>query len=269
MPLRSHASRLSKLSTSDCVRSRVRPSPRSSNCSVSSATPSGSPSKVKVCTIRSGRTSWKQPRKPFSVPSCTETYRQLPPVCASQCSIRVVMASGPTHRANTAGSVWARNSCPGVAAKSRVIRMTGSFGSASMTVSVILFILVSLHLCQLHLGKDGVEAAVALLNAVPVAFDPGVHQVEGLDLQAHRPRLRSSRPADEPGVLEHPQVLVDGLQRHPVRLGQLAHGRVALREPAHHVAPGRIREGGEDPGQRVRGHRPSSLNSMVERTVSH
>src|SRR2546423_235717 len=213
MPLRSHASRLSKLSTSDCVRSRVRPSPRSSNHSVSSATPSGSPSNVKVCTIRSGRTSWKQPWNQYSVPSCTEAYRQLPPVCASQCSIRVVMASGPTHRANNAGSVWARNSCPGLAAKSRVIRMTGSFGSASMAVCVILFILVSFHLRQ-----DGVQAAVALLDAGPVALDPGIHQVEGPDLQAHRPGLRPGRPGDEPGVLEHAQVLVNGLQRHPVRL---------------------------------------------------
>src|SRR5712691_2518273 len=202
MPLRSHASRPSKLSTSDCVRSRVRPSPRSSNHNVSSATPSGSRSNVKVCTIRSGRTSWKQPRNRYSTPSRTATYCQLPPERASQCSIRVVMASGPTHRANNAGSVWAWNSCPGVAAKSRAIRMTGSFGSASMAVFVILFILVSFHFRQ-----DGVEAAVALLEAVPVALDPAVHQVQGLDLQAHRPRLRSSRPADEPGVLEHPQVL--------------------------------------------------------------
>src|ERR1700730_1019567 len=267
MPLRSHASRPSKLSTSDWVRSRVRPSPRSSNHNVASATPSGSPSNVKVCTIRSGRTSWKQPRNPYSVPSCTETYRQLPPVRASQCSIRVVMASGPTHRANNPGSVWARNNCPGVAAKSRIIRMPGSFGSASMIVSVILFMLVSLHLCQLHLGQDGVEAAVALLDAVPVALDPGVHQVEGLDLQAHRPGLRSSRPADEPGLLEHPQVLVDGLPRHPVPPGQVAHRRGALREPGHHVAPGRIREGGEDPGQHFRGHRTPSFNPMVEITL--
>ncbi|HXL20369.1 MAG TPA: hypothetical protein VN961_22855, partial [Streptosporangiaceae bacterium] len=83
---------------------------------------------------------------------------------------------------------------------------------------MILFIFVSFHLRQ-----DGVEAAVTLLDAVPVALDPGVHQVESLDLQAHRPGLRPSRPADEPGVLEHPQMLVDGLQRHQVRLGQLAH----------------------------------------------
>jgi hypothetical protein len=70
-----------------------------------------------------------------------------------------------------------------------------------------------------HLVEDGVEAAVALLDAGSVALDPGVHQVEGLDLQAHRPGLRPGRPADEPGVLEHPQVLVNGLQRDLVRLG--------------------------------------------------
>jgi len=81
--------------------------------------------------------------------------------------------------------------------------MTGSFGSASMTVSVILSIFVPFHLCQLHLGQDGVQAAVALLEAGQVALDPGVHQVEGLDLQAHWPGLRPGRPADEPGVLKH------------------------------------------------------------------
>src|SRR5882724_7505759 len=106
------------------------------------------------------------------------------------------MASGPAQRANSAGSVWARNSCPGVAAKSRSIRMTGSFWSASMTVWVILFMLFSPHIRQ-----DGVQAAVTLLHAGAVALDPGVHQVEGLDVQANYPRLGAGRAADETGVL--------------------------------------------------------------------
>jgi hypothetical protein len=64
----------------------------------------------------------------------------------------------------------------------------------------------------LHFGQDGVEAAVALLDAGSVALDPGVHQVEGLDFQADRAGLRAGRAADEPGVFEHFQVLVNRLE---------------------------------------------------------
>src|SRR5215831_3795388 len=265
MPLASQASRPSKLSTSDCVRSRARPPPRSSNHNVSSATPSGSPSKVKVCTIRSGRTSWKQPRNAYSTPSRTETNLQLPPVRASQCSIRVSMAFGPTHRANSAGSVWARNSCSGVAAKSRVIRMTGSFGSASMVVSMVVVMVGSILVVGFaHRRQDGVEAAVPLLGPAPVALDPDVHHVEDLCLQVHGPRLGPARPAYQPGVLKHPQVLVDGLQRHPVRLSELVHRCVALGQPGHDAAARRIGQRGEDPGQCVRRHRPLVSTSWLK-----
>jgi hypothetical protein len=69
MPLDTKASRPSKESTSEVDSSRVRPPPRSVKTSRSSATPSGIPSNVKVCTISSaGRTSWKEPWKPYSSP---------------------------------------------------------------------------------------------------------------------------------------------------------------------------------------------------------
>src|ERR1700749_3444859 len=146
--------------------------------------------------MRSGRTSWKQPRNAYSVPPSLAMYRQLPPVRASQCSIRVLAASGPTHRANSAGSVWARNSCPGVAANSRVIRMTGSFGSASMAVSVVVDIVGTVLVVGVAHGRqEGVQAAVPLLRAPPVPFDPGLHLGEGLRFQPHRPGLRPRRPA--------------------------------------------------------------------------
>jgi hypothetical protein len=74
-------------------------------------------------------------------------------------------------------------------------------------------------LFPVHCFEDGVEAAVALLDAGSVALDPGVHQVEGLDLEAYSSWLRAWRAGDEPGVLEDFQVLVDGLQGHLVRLG--------------------------------------------------
>ena len=70
MPLATNASRSSNESTSDVAVSRVRPSPRSSKRNFSSATPSGTPSNVNVCTMSSfGRTSWNVPLKPASKPS--------------------------------------------------------------------------------------------------------------------------------------------------------------------------------------------------------
>jgi hypothetical protein len=81
-----------------------------------------------------------------------------------------------------------------------------------------------------HLRQDGVEAAEALLGTGPVSLDPGFQQAERLSFQAYGPGPRPLRPADEPGVPKHPHVLVDGLQRHPVRLGRPARRRVALGE---------------------------------------
>ncbi len=118
----SHASRLSKLSTATGCAAGCGRLPRSSNHSVSSATPSGSPSKVNVCTIRSGRTSWKQPRKRV----LRAVARGDVPPAAAGAGVPVLdravpVRSGPTHCANSSGSVCARNSCSGVAAKSRVM----------------------------------------------------------------------------------------------------------------------------------------------------
>src|SRR5262245_39290194 len=105
------------------------------------------------------------------------------------------MAPGPIHWANSAGSVWARNSCSGVAAKSRVMRMTGSFGSASTVVSMILVMVGSILVVGfVHCGQDGIEAAVPLLSPAPVALDPGVNHVDDLCLQVHCPALRPERP---------------------------------------------------------------------------
>jgi hypothetical protein len=63
-------------------------------------------------------------------------------------------ACAPFRGANSTGSVCARNSCPDVAAKSRLIRMIGSVGSVSMVVSVLVVMLTSIpvvgfvHCCQ-------------------------------------------------------------------------------------------------------------------------
>src|SRR5215471_21238379 len=132
--------------------------------------------------MRSWRTSWKQPWNAYWVPPSLVVYRQLPPVRASQCSIRVSAPSGPTHWANSAGSVWARNSWPGVAANSRVIRMIGSFGSASISVWLAVDIVVILVVGVAHGRQEGVQAAVPLLRPPPVSLKPRLHLGQGLGL---------------------------------------------------------------------------------------
>src|SRR5437879_2572344 len=165
--------------------------------------------------MRSGRTSWKQPWNAYSVPPSLAVYRQLPPVRASQCSIRVSAPFGPTHWANSAGSVWARNSCPAVAANSRVIRMIGSFGSASMAVFVVVDIIGAVLVVGVAHGRqEVVQAAIPLLCAPPVSLKPGLHLGEGLRLQPYRQGLRPMRPAHPHGVLQDPTLLVDSLLCH-------------------------------------------------------
>jgi hypothetical protein len=117
----------------------------------------------------------------------------------------------------------------------------------------LMLVVAGLGFVQLR--EDRVQAAVTLLRLAPVALDPLAHQVEDLRLQPYRPRLGPRRPAHHPGVLEHFQVLVDRLERNLVWLGELVHSRVAGRQPGRHVAPGRIRECREDPGQLVHRHR--------------
>ena len=50
---------------------------------------------------------------------------------------------------------------------------------------------------------------------------------------------------DQPGILEHPQVLHEAGQRHVVRGGELGDAQAARLEAAQHVAPRGVGEGGE------------------------
>ena len=111
------------------------------------------------------------------------------------------------------------------------------------------------------LGEHGVQAAVALLGGAPVALDPARHQLQHLGFQVHRPPLGVAAAADQPGVLQHLQVLGDRLHAHLVGLRELADRGVPDRQPGHDVAPGRVRQGGEEPGQLVC-HDPSSTNRL-------
>jgi len=105
-------------------------------------------------------------------------------------------------------------------------------------------------------AKEIVEAPVALLGLSAVPLDPFGHQVEDLRFEVNRAALRLPGAADQAGVLQHLEVLGDGLDGHVVGLGELVDAGVADGEPGHHVAPGGIGQGREHPGQPISHHEP-------------
>ena len=105
-----------------------------------------------------------------------------------------------------------------------------------------------------HRPEDVVEAAVALLGLAAVALDPLGHQVEDLRFEVHRAALGVPAAAHQAGVLEHLEVLGDGLDGHVVRRGELVDGGVPDGQPGHHVAPGGVGQRREHPGERISRH---------------
>ena len=79
----------------------------------------------------------------------------------------------------------------------------------------------------------------------------------------HRTPLGVAAAADQAGVLEHPQVLGDGLDADVVGLGEIPDGGVGDRQPGDHVAPRGVGQGREDPGERIGGHRGVLPSSTV------
>jgi hypothetical protein len=106
-----------------------------------------------------------------------------------------------------------------------------------------------------HAGQDGVQAAVTVLRLLSIAVDPAGHQLEHLGFQVPGAALRVPAVGDQAAVLEHLEVLGDGLDGHLIRRGQLVDGRVTDRQPGDQVAAGRVGQGREDSGQLVIGHR--------------
>src|SRR5215212_5020160 len=106
----------------------------------------------------------------------------------------------------------------------------------------------------LELPQMRVEAVDALSPDGAVALDPGVGLVERLGAERGGPCLSRPPPRDQAGPLEHLQVPRDRRLAHRKRLGELLHGRLALREAGDDRATGGIGERAEDQAELVLGH---------------
>ena len=236
---------------------RVVPSPRSSNHRVSSATSSGISSQVKVCTILSSETEWKQPRKRYSPLSSRETYRQLPPLRTSQSmivdgwvrtdpadeqfGIGVRLQQLRRCAAEVAGDTDNRDlrvrfdSC---------LRIAGGGGHENAllvprrrSARVAFGGGVRVVVDAVHLVEQGIEAHESLLRLPAIPLDP-LGRGRMPPLPVNRPPLSLPGPRDQSRVLEHLQMFGNGLQTDVVRLRDLADRRIGDRQPGDDVAPG-------------------------------
>src|SRR5918992_4173826 len=176
------------------------------------------------------------PATGISTPSSdTEVRRNVPPGLTSIVTVSsgVLQPCGPHHCTSCSGSVHALHTSSRGASYTRLISI-----SCAVAVSVIP---VSL----LHFVEVIAEAVEAALPKPAVAGQPVGGLLEGIALQARRAQLRRAASRYEAGALQHLQVLRHRLQGDRERLGQLVHGRLALREPLQDRAPSRVGEGRE------------------------
>src|SRR5690348_11881282 len=134
---------------------------------------------------------------------------------------------GPHQRWSCSASVQAAN--------------TSSRGASNTSTILTLTIFAMTVL----LSQMVVQSLEPLLPEDAVLRDPGFRSLERFGVQPAVARAALLPVLDQPGVLEHGEVLRDGWQRNRERRRQLAHGRRSLREAGGDRASRRIGERGE------------------------
>src|SRR5438093_1710084 len=111
--------------------------------------------------------------------------------------------------------------------------------------------LLFLPLELLGFAQVRVESIEPLLPEPAVTLHPFGDIPEALRLEPGRTPLRLAAARDEPGALEHLEMLRDRGKRHVEGLGQLRDGRLTLRETREDGPPCRVGERTEGEAQRV------------------
>src|SRR5829696_3064594 len=159
------------------------------------------------------------------------------------------------------GLVMASNTSARGASKSRVMRISRSDGVVTVKVALFAAVLAGMSLLLVfQLLQVGVESIETGFPDRAVPLGPVGNVLEGRRLDPARAPLRFPAAGDEPGALEHAQVLRDGRHAHLEGLGELGHGALAGREPGQDGPAGRVGESRKRGTEVVSVHRdkPSS-----------
>src|SRR5690349_2776623 len=114
-------------------------------------------------------------------------------------------ARGPSHCATRSGSVWARNTLAGGASNSRVIRTSGTQGSAVMVTSRVAVLVMAVLLLSLDRVVAWVRCRPAADEAARRVGDTAPRQ-PGDTARANPSRGRACRPRGAPVGAVHPSI---------------------------------------------------------------
>src|SRR6516225_10041694 len=95
---------------------------------------------------------------------------------------------------------------------------------ARSLLAVISFLLSAFLVLALQLPEVAVEPAEALFPVLPIELDPVGDALERVGLEPARAPLRLAAPLDQPGALEHLEMLGHRGQAHVEGLCDLEHG---------------------------------------------
>src|SRR6266511_3782440 len=261
MPDWSIPSRSSTVSKTDVAVSVVLPS-CSSSFRVSTETWPGMPSYSNVHTMRSGRTiSRNSPRNPCSSPSGPRwTIRHAPPGRKSISQLAISYFLGPHQCDMCSHEECASNTRSRGASKTRVMTISRSDGVVMVSFLLPLPPIALLLSSSLELVQVLVKPVVGLFPEPPVPLGPLGNLLERSRLQAGRPPLPLPAPRDEPGALQHLEVLRDRRQAHLERLRQLGDGSLPRRQSGEDRPARGIRERPEGAVQPFGGLQHSPLH---------
>src|ERR1700689_2276046 len=137
-------------------------------------------------------------------------------------------------------SVNARHTRSRGASKTRVMTSTRSADSAAILFFAAIFLFLRVRFALLQLAQIILEAIEGLLPETAIVFEPIRRVLERSRGEPAWTPLRLAAALDQPGALQHFEVLRDGGHAHLERLGQLGHRRLARTEAGEDRAAGGI-----------------------------
>src|SRR4051812_628045 len=168
--------------------------------------------------------------------------------------VSVVKPSGPNQRVIWLGSVKAWNTRERGAAITRDSTISRSSAQVARGSWLIVFTFPDGRSWGLRLREKVLQPVEPRVPGRARVIEPARHLGQALGIQAAGALLAVAPARDQPGALQHLQVLRHRRQAHGERPGDLLHRHVAFAgQPAEDRQPSRVAKGREGVAERLKG----------------